>query len=307
MQYPKCWRSIAFSKFTPKRSNIAIHSHLGRCRTKYLLSFFPQTNLFVSCGVARSVMKDNSGLAYNAEVHEQDLDYSMELGRRLKDYSITHFAHESNSQDHVLSNNEAKRNDNQKRPLLPMIESIDSTLNEMQDLKEIIKCQESELAEMASVDLNHSLISLKRSIKDAARLLLPDYAFDSQNAVIEVLPGAGGNEASIFAEEIFNLYVGYCKQHFEVNVISICKSQLGIHKASAFISGRGAFKHMKYECGVHRVQRVPKAATGNKSDRLQTSTCSVAVLPECGEDEWDQFPESDMKFDFIVSIFIWFK
>jgi peptide chain release factor 1 len=110
--------------------------------------------------------------------------------------------------------------------------------------------------------------------------VLPDHAFDAKSAVLEVQAGAGGNEASLFAEEIFNLYVGYSEKFFEVDITSVEKHQgEGIDKATAIVNGMGAFRYLKYECGVHRVQRVPKATTGNKSDRLQTSTCSVAVLP----------------------------
>ena len=122
--------------------------------------------------------------------------------------------------------------------------------------------------------------------------------------MLEVLPGAGGNEASLFAEEIFNLYLGYSNEHFGVEITSVDKGSggEGISKACATVTGLGAFRYLKYECGVHRVQRVPKASTGTKSDRLQTSTCSVAVLPQPDDDDQeDQVPESEMKIEFMRS------
>ena len=97
-----------------------------------------------------------------------------------------------------------------------------------------------------------------------------------------------------FAEEIFDLYVEYSKQNFDVDVTIVDKhSGEGIDKATAIVNGVGAFRLLKYECGVHRVQRVPKASTGNKSDRLQTSTCSVAVLPVPDETD-NQIPEKEL-------------
>merc|ERR1712142_787954 len=116
---------------------------------------------------------------------------------------------------------------------------------------------------------------------------------DDENALLEVVPGAGGQEASLFAEEIFNLYLKFCESEgCRIEVVEVVKnsvsknskavSNTGIIKGVARILGEGdtgqVFRLLKFESGVHRVQRVP--VTGTKSDRLQTSTCSVAVLPE---------------------------
>ena len=101
---------------------------------------------------------------------------------------------------------------------------------------------------------------------------------------------------------IFNLYVGYSQENFNVEISSIEKHQggEGIDKATAVVNGLGAFRFLKYECGVHRVQRVPKASTGNKSDRLQTSTCSVAVLPLPDDADY-HVPECELKIEFVKS------
>ena len=238
---------------------------------------------------------------------EEALNTNMALAERLKNHAFG-----DSSDDHVPDKSQLNKEERQKmilhRQLLPVAQNVQSILEEMQELKEIIQCQESEttieteLVEMARQDLTTSLVSLKEYLKDAAALLLPDHAFDAKSAVLEVLAGVGGNEASLFAEEIFNLYVGYSKEHFDVEVTSVEKLDAGegIHKATAIVKGLGAFHFLKYECGVHRVQRVPKASTGNKSDRLQTSTCSVAVLPVPDDAEY-QVPEKELKIEFVKS------
>ena len=122
---------------------------------------------------------------------------------------------------------------------------------------------------------------------------VPAEKHDDENALIEVVPGAGGQEASLFAEEIFNFYLGYCESKgCQVELVELAKNSVskntkvvsnnGITKGVVRVLAEGGtnqvFRLLKFESGVHRVQRVP--VTGTKSDRLQTSTCSVAVLPE---------------------------
>ena len=196
-----------------------------------------------------------------------------------------------------------------KRQLISVADNVQILLEEMQELEIILKGDDSlentdaELVEIAAQDLSSSMLTLKEYLKEAAMLILPDHTFDSNSAVIEVRAGAGGNEASLFAEEIFNLYVGYSGEHFDVDITSIEKKERlndGIVNATAVINGTGAFRFLKYECGVHRVQRVPKSTTGNKSDRLQTSTCSVAVLPLPDDTDY-HIPEKDLKYEFVRS------
>ena len=142
-------------------------------------------------------------------------------------------------------------------------------------LEELVKdCQEKES-------------SLEKLLFLSSKLLLPQFDFDDQNAILEVKAGAGGLEAGVFAGEILNLYLGYInylgfESHvFETIEIPIGKltSQLStpIAMTKVMVKGENVFGALKYECGVHRVQRVP--ITGTKCDRLQTSTCSVAVYP----------------------------
>merc|ERR1719273_1130152 len=191
------------------------------------------------------------------------------------------------------------------RQLLPLAERIDVLLSDIQELQELCEDQnskETEMVELAEQDLASNVVELNDCLKDASSILLPDHSFDAKSAVLEVQAGAGGNEASLFAEEIFNLYIGLAAQNFHVEVESIDKHQggEGISKACATVTGLGAFRYLKYECGVHRVQRVPKASTGTKSDRLQTSTCSVAVLPVPDDSDFE-IPEKELVIEYMRS------
>ena len=126
--------------------------------------------------------------------------------------------------------------------------------------------------------------------------------------MLEVVPGAGGQEASLFAVEIFNFYLNYCQTRgCEVEVVELTKTKVtssktltstGIVKGVARVVSDSlpVFRLLKFESGVHRVQRVP--VTGTKADRLQTSTCSIAVLPE-PRDIRVEVGERDLKWEFM--------
>merc|ERR1719221_1817169 len=128
--------------------------------------------------------------------------------------------------------------------------------------------------------------------------------------MLEVVPGAGGQEASLFAEEIFNFYLNYCQTRgCEVEVVELTKTKVtssktltstGIVKGVAQVVSDSlpVFRLLKFESGVHRVHRVP--VTGSKADRLQTSTCSVAVLPEPKSININ-INEKDLKWEFMRS------
>ena len=137
---------------------------------------------------------------------------------------------------------------------------------------------------------------------------MPGEKYNDENAMLEVVPGAGGQEASLFAEEIFNFYINYCQSRgCEVEVVELTKTKVtssktlastGIVKGVARVMSDSlpVFRLLKFESGVHRVQRVP--VTGTKADRLQTSTCSMAVLPE-PRDIRVEVSERDLKWEFM--------
>jgi peptide chain release factor 1 len=149
-----------------------------------------------------------------------------------------------------------------------------------------------ELAEAEYLDLKDRLPSLEREIR---LMLLPRDAADERSAILEVRPAAGGDEAALFAAELFGAYQRYAaRQGWRFEVLEYDESDLGgVKGAVAGIEGRGVFAKLKFESGVHRVQRVP--ATENQG-RIHTSTVTVAVLPEAEEVDV-HIAESDLRID----------
>ncbi len=148
------------------------------------------------------------------------------------------------------------------------------------------------LAEAELQELRGSLPSLQREIRLA---LLPRDAADERSAILEVRPAAGGDEAGLFAAELFGMYQRYAaSKGWRFELMDYADTELGgLKEGVAEISGRGVFARLKYESGVHRVQRVP--ATESQG-RIHTSTVTVAVLPEAEEVDL-QVNESDLRID----------
>jgi len=126
-------------------------------------------------------------------------------------------------------------------------------------------------------------------------LLLPRDPDDDKNVVIEIRSGTGGDEACLFAADMMRMYIRYAERHgFRVEPISTSTTELGGIKEAVFsLTGQGAFAHMKYESGVHQVKRIPVTESNG---RIQTSTCTVAVLPEAEEVELTILPK-DVRID----------
>lgn len=125
--------------------------------------------------------------------------------------------------------------------------------------------------------------SLKKQLADIEGelkvLLLPKDKNDDRNCIVEIRGGAGGDEAALFASELYRMYLGYCEKHsLKTEVVDLNETELGGVKEVVFnVSGKGAYKLLKFESGVHRVQRVPETES---QGRVHTSTATVAVLPE---------------------------
>jgi len=190
---------------------------------------------------------------------------------------------------------------------------LKSKLAEHDELGGLLKSDDKELSDMASADMDAVEDDIEELVEEISELLVPPEEHDEENALIEVVPGAGGQEASLFAEEIFNFYLGYCAaQGCQVEMVEVVKNSIskntkvvsstGIIKGVARVLAEGGnnqvFRLLKFESGVHRVQRVP--VTGTKADRLQTSTCSVAVLPEPRTVNI-VLDEKDLKWEFMRS------
>lgn len=170
-----------------------------------------------------------------------------------------------------------------------VVNNIDSTKQILDEEKDM------ELREMAKEELD-MLINRKKEMDEEIKfLLLPSDPEDDKNAVVELRAGAGGDEASIFAGDLFRMYTKFCdSKGWKISVNNITEGTSGGYKEIIFkVSGNGVYGIMKYESGVHRVQRVPQTET---QGRVHTSAASVAVLPEA--EEFDiELLASDIRLD----------
>nr|WP_314465774.1 peptide chain release factor 1 [uncultured Clostridium sp.] len=141
---------------------------------------------------------------------------------------------------------------------------------------------DEEMREMAKEELSDAKKRIEQLEQELKILLLPKDPNDDKNIILEIRAGAGGDEAALFASELYRMYVNYAEaQRWKVELISVNENGIGGFKeVVAMITGKGAYSKMKYESGVHRVQRVPETESGG---RIHTSTATVAVMPEAEE------------------------
>ncbi|MDR0924275.1 MAG: peptide chain release factor 1 [Hungatella sp.] len=141
---------------------------------------------------------------------------------------------------------------------------------------------DEEMREMAKEELSDAKKQIEALEQELKILLLPKDPNDDKNIILEIRAGAGGDEAALFASQLYRMYVNYAESnHWKVELISVNESGIGGFKeVVAMITGKGAYSKMKYESGVHRVQRVPETESGG---RIHTSTATVAVMPEAEE------------------------
>jgi peptide chain release factor 1 len=154
---------------------------------------------------------------------------------------------------------------------------------------------DEEMREMAKEELNISKDRIEELESELKILLLPKDPNDDKNVIVEIRSGAGGDEAALFAAEIYRMYVHYAEgRRWKVETMDVEEIGIGGMKYVSFmVSGQGAYSLLKYESGVHRVQRVPETESGG---RIHTSTITVAIMPEA-EDVDVQINLGDCKFD----------
>ena len=152
-----------------------------------------------------------------------------------------------------------------------------------------------ELRDMAQMQLESAKESCTELEQELKILLLPKDPNDEKNVIVEIRGGAGGEEASLFAGSLFRMYSMYAEaHHWKMEILNASPTELGGYKEICFsLEGTGAYSRLKYESGVHRVQRVPETES---QGRIHTSTVTVAVLPEADEVELEISP-TDLKFD----------
>lgn len=181
----------------------------------------------------------------------------------------------------------------EKVDAIAKIESVEKAIAEAKETVEA--AEEAELVELAKMELP-DLEEQKEKLDAALQLLLlPKDPNDDKNIIIEMRAGAGGDEAALFVAELFRSYSRYAEtMNWKTEILSASETGIGGMKEIIFsITGHGAYSKLKYESGVHRVQRIPET---EKSGRVHTSTITVAVMPEAEEIELE-IPDNDLRID----------
>ena len=155
---------------------------------------------------------------------------------------------------------------------------------------------DEEMREMLKEELSSAKQQVEQCENELKILLLPKDPNDERNVILEIRAGAGGDEAALFAAELYRMYVHYAEsRHWKVELMEAEEIGIGGMKSvTAMVTGNGAYSVLKYESGVHRVQRVPETESGG---RIHTSTASVAVLPEAEEVDEIDIPDKDIRID----------
>jgi len=181
-------------------------------------------------------------------------------------------------------------------PIVNTYKEYKNIIGNIESAKEVLDTEKDpEFREMAKDELEELIPKKEKLEEDIRILLIPKDPEDSKNAVVEIRAGTGGDEASIFAGDLFRMYQKFCEsKKWKVEVINISEGTSGGFKEIVFnVTGDGAYGLLKFESGVHRVQRVPKTET---QGRIHTSAASVVVLPEA--DEFDiELHDKDIRKD----------
>ena len=183
--------------------------------------------------------------------------------------------------------------------LQPIVDAYREYKENQQTVEDSLSMLEEEKDEDMREMLKEELSEAKKRIEELEHelkiLLLPKDPNDNKNVIVEIRAGAGGDEAALFAAEIYRMYVKYAESHrWKTEMMSLNENGIGGFKEVTFmINGAGAYSRLKYESGVHRVQRVPETESGG---RIHTSTVTVAIMPEAEEIDF-HLDLNDCKFD----------
>lgn len=182
---------------------------------------------------------------------------------------------------------------NRLAPIAQAIRDRDAALRTIDEAQELL--HDLELREVAQEELAEAQARVQQLEEELKILLLPRDPNDDKNIIVEIRGGAGGEESALFAHSLLRMYSMYAEKHgWQVEILSINQTELGGCKEVVFqISGDGVYSRLKFESGVHRVQRVPETES---QGRVHTSTVTVAVLPEAEEVDFEINP-ADLKID----------
>ena len=182
------------------------------------------------------------------------------------------------------------------KPIVDKFNEYNQITKSIEDANEIINSGDKDLKILAEEELKESINKPEELEQELKLMLLPKDSADAGSAFLEIRSGAGGDEASIFAGDLFRMYTRLSEREgWSLEVIDIKPSeQGGLKEVVAKLNGKGVFKVLKFESGVHRVQRVPETES---QGRVHTSTCTVAVLPEVEEVQDINIDKNDLRVD----------
>ena len=179
--------------------------------------------------------------------------------------------------------------------IVSVYEAYMNNARQLDELREMLELESGEMAEMVREELESTEKEMENQTNELKLLLLPHDPNDNKNVILEIRAGTGGEEAALFGMNLLRMYTRYAERnHFKTETLSSNYTELGgVKEIVLNISGKGAYSRLKYESGVHRVQRVPETESGG---RIHTSAATVAVLPEA-EDVDIQINPADLRID----------
>ena len=181
-------------------------------------------------------------------------------------------------------------------PIVEKLEEMKEITEQIEDSKELLKSEDDpDMLEMAKEELSELEEKLEKAEKECKVLLIPPDPLEGKNIIMEIRAGTGGDEAALFVADVFRMYTHYAeKMKWKMEIMNANETGIGGYKEIVVsISGKDVFGSMRYESGVHRVQRVPETESGG---RIHTSATTVAVLPEAEETDIE-INEKDLKID----------
>ena len=181
-------------------------------------------------------------------------------------------------------------------PIVKAFKDYEQSESSLDEARQLVKDADPEIRDMAEIEIKELTSSIQKLEIDIKRLLLPKDPDDSKDVFLEVRAGAGGDEAALFAGDLFRMYSRLAERNnWNMDIVSIREGDHGGYKELVTrIEGSDVYKQLKFEAGVHRVQRVP--ATESQG-RVHTSACSVAVLPEMDEIDEINIDKNDLRVD----------
>lgn len=212
------------------------------------------------------------------------LDHFAELERRIAD---------AGSDYQLMAELSKERSD--LEAVVTAAQGYKNTLNQIDETEQLANSNSDELRALADLELEDLYAKRDAYERELKSLLIPTDPRDARNVIMEIRAGTGGDEAGLFAADLFRMYLRYAEiKNWKTEVMSINETGIGGLKEVIFlVKGKGAFSRLKFESGVHRVQRVPETES---QGRIHTSTVTVAVLAEVDDVEID-IPESDIEMD----------